>query len=95
MLKMKVALFRKAQGVDARALCLAKCDHNILRFSFIFKISRARPDVAVVKTDTAPTRQRRLHAAVGACGRLRTTGAGAFEFAAINSSNSIFVRPMR
>ncbi len=47
VLKTEVALFRKAQGMDARPLCLAKLNHNILRFQFIFKISRARPDVAV------------------------------------------------
>jgi hypothetical protein len=53
---MKVALFRKAQGMETVSLYAAKFDRKMLCFHFIFKISRARPDVAVVKTDTAPTR---------------------------------------
>jgi hypothetical protein len=49
MLKTKAALFRKAQGIDARSLYAAKSDRKMLCFRSIFKISRARPDVAVAR----------------------------------------------
>ena len=59
MLKMKVALFRKAQDVDTVSLYAAKLNHNILRFQFVFKISRARPYLAL--TPLRPKHQRCFH----------------------------------
>ncbi len=59
VLKMKVALFRKAQDVDARSLCFAKLNRKMLCFQFIFKISRARPYLAL--TPLRPKHQRCFH----------------------------------
>jgi hypothetical protein len=59
MLKMNVALFRKAQGMDARSLCFAKLNRKMLCFQFIFKINPAHPYLAL--TPLRPKHQRCFH----------------------------------
>jgi len=46
MLKMNVALFRKAQDVETVSLCAAKHDRKMLRLTFIFKIEQSELYVA-------------------------------------------------
>jgi hypothetical protein len=47
MLKMKVALFRKAQDVETVSLYAAKSDYYILCFTSIFKIEQSELYVAI------------------------------------------------
>jgi hypothetical protein len=56
---MKVALFRKAQGMETVSLYAAKHDRKMLCFHFIFKISPARQYLAL--TPLRPKHQRCFH----------------------------------